>query len=115
LYLKQLETLDLSVSAAVAEIPEYFMVRKSASVTEKMSSSIMITLSRELQKIIGRDSLIETKFGVRVSSEDSWALVRESGTEPVMRITTESKQRSKANQIMRETLMLVRRVLTGKA
>jgi phosphoglucosamine mutase len=115
LYLKQLETLDLSVSEAVAEIPEYFMVRKSVSVTEKMSSSIMITLSRELQKIIGRDSLIETKFGVRVSSEDSWVLVRESGTEPVMRITTESKQRLKANQIMRETLMLVRRVLKGKA
>ncbi len=115
LYLKQLESLDLSVSEAVAEIPEYFMVRKSASFTKKMSSSIIATLSGELQKIIGKDSSIDTKFGVRVSSEDSWVLVRESGTEPVVRITTESKQRSKANQIMRETLMLVRRVLKGKA
>jgi len=115
LYLKQLEMLDLSVSEAVSEISEYFMVRKSVSVTEKMSSNIIATLSKELQKIIGRESLIETKFGVRVSSEDSWVLVRESGTEPVIRITTESKQRSKANQIMRETLSLVRRVLKGKA
>jgi phosphoglucosamine mutase len=115
LYLKQLESLDLSVSEAVAEIPEYFMVRKSASFTKKMSSSIVATLSGELQKIIGKDSSIDTKFGVRVRSEDSWVLVRESGTEPVVRITTESKQRSKANQIMRETLMLVRRVLKGKA
>lgn len=115
LYLKQLETLDLKVSEAVAEIPEYFMVRKSVSVSQKMSSSTIATLSRELQKTIGRDSSIETKFGVRVSSEDSWVLVRESGTEPVMRITTESKRRSKANQIMRETLSLVGRVLKGKA
>jgi len=42
-------------------------------------------------------------------------LVRESGTEPVMRITTESKQRSKASHIMKETLSLVKQVLTGKA
>jgi len=115
LYLKQLETLDLLVSEAVAEIPEYFMARKSVNVKQKLSSSIVATLSGELEKIIGKDSSIETKFGVRVSSEDSWVLVRESGTEPVMRITTESKQRSKANQIMRETLSLVRRVLKGMA
>ncbi len=115
LYLKQLETLNLSVSQAVNEIPEYFMVRKSLSFKEKMSASLVGTLSRELQKIIGNDSSIQTRFGARVSSEDSWVLVRESGTEPVIRITTESKQRSRANQIMRETLSLVRRVLKGKA
>ena len=115
LYLKQLETLDLSVSEAVNEIPEYFIVRKNLSLTQKMTPSVKTTLSKELQKIIGKDPSIETKFGVRVSTEDSWVLVRESGTEPVIRITTESKQRSKANQIMRETLSLVRRVLKGKA
>lgn len=114
LYLKQLETLDLSVSEAVNEIPEYFMVRKSLSLTPKMTSSLKTTLSKELQKIIGKDSSIETKFGVRVSSEDSWVLVRESGTEPVTRITTESKRRPKASQIMRETLSLLKRVLKGK-
>ena len=115
LYLKQLETLDLSVSEAVSEIPEYFMVRKSVSVKEKMSSSSAKSLSKELEKVIGKDSTTETKFGVRVSSDDSWVLVRESGTEPVIRITTESKQRSKANRIMKETLSLVKRILTGKA
>jgi len=115
LYLKQLETLDLSVSEAVSEIPEYFMVRKSVSVKEKMSSNSIVILSREIQKVIGKDSTAETKFGVRVSSDDSWVLVRESGTEPVIRITTESKQRTRANHIMKETLSLVKRVLTGKA
>ena len=115
LYLKQLETLDLSVSEAVNEIPEYFMVRKSVSVAKKMSASSVTSLSRELEKVIGKDSTIETKFGVRVSSDDSWVLVRESGTEPVIRITTESKQRTRANHIMKETLSLVKRVLTGKA
>src|SRR5437016_12583703 len=58
LYLKQLETLDLSVSEAVNEIPEYFMVRKSVSVTKKMSASSVTSLSRELEKVIGKDSKI---------------------------------------------------------
>ena len=80
-----------------------------------MSSSSAKSLSKELEKVIGKDSTTETKFGVRVSSDDSWVLVRESGTEPVIRITTESKQRSKANRIMKETLSLVKRILTGKA
>lgn len=115
LYLKQLETLDLSVSQAVNQVPEYFMVRKSLSLPKKMSPSVKTTLSRKLQQIIGKDSPVETKFGVRVSSEDSWVLVRESGTEPVIRITAESKERSKANKIMRETLSLVTRVLKGQA
>jgi phosphoglucosamine mutase len=115
LYLKQLETLDLSVSEAVNEIPEYFMVRKSLGLGRKMSSSSIARLSRELENPIGKDSTVETKFGVRVSSDDSWVLVRESGTEPVIRITAESKERSKANRIMKETLSLVKRVLTGKA
>src|SRR5437588_12190435 len=70
------------------------MVRKSVSVAKKMSASSVTSLSRELEKVIGKDSTIETKFGVRVSSDDSWVLVRESGTEPVIRITTESKQRT---------------------
>ena len=114
LYLKQLETLDLSVSEAVSEIPEYFMVRKSVNIKERMSPRVIATLSNELEKIIGKGSSIETKFGVRVSSEDSWVLARESGTEPVTRVTTESKQRSKANRIMKDTLSLLRRVVNGE-
>src|SRR5437899_12169466 len=91
------------------------MVRKSVCVTKKMSSSSVTRLSRELEKVIGKDSTIETKFGVRVSSDDSWVLVRESGTEPVIRITTESKQRTRATHIMKDTLSIVKRILTGNA
>ena len=114
LYLKQLEKLNLTVSQAVEEIPEYFMVRKSVNIKERMSPRVIATLSNELEKIIGKCSSIETKFGVRVSSEDSWVLARESGTEPVTRVTTESKQRSKANRIMKDTLSLLRRVVNGE-
>src|SRR5436189_3933238 len=103
LYLKQLETLDLSVSEAVNEIPEYFMVRKSVSVTKKMSASSVTSLSRELEKVIGKDSTIETKFGVRVSSDDYLVSVIQSGAATARRITTESKQRIRGTHMMKDT------------
>src|SRR5438552_18409410 len=58
LYLKQLETLDLSVSEPVNEILEYFMVLKSVSVTKKLSSSAVTRLSSEHQKATVKDSTV---------------------------------------------------------
>jgi len=71
------------------------MVRKSASFHEEnVLEHHNNALKRTFRKLSERIPRSRQKFGVRVSSEDSWVLVRESGTEPVMRITTESKQRS---------------------
>src|SRR5438445_13887310 len=94
LYLKQLETLDLTVSEAVNQISEYFMVRKSVSVTKKMSSISATRLSRELEKVNGKDSTIDTTLGGRVSSGYAGVLLRETARARGMRITTDTKPRS---------------------
>jgi phosphomannomutase len=67
-----------------------------------------------LKKILGKNSSVETKFGLRVSTETAWVLVRDSGTEPVIRVTGESKDKSEAMRVMRETLRLLRLVLKGR-
>lgn len=113
LYLQQLEKYDLTVSKAVEPIPEYSMIRRSLAVAKKTTSSKNDFLPESLKAIIGKDSDIDTKFGVRVSSKDSWVLVRESGTEPVVRITVESKRPSLAYRISKETVSLVKRVYKG--
>jgi len=51
---------------------------------------------------------------LRVSTENAWVLVRDSGTEPVIRVTGESKDRSEAARVMKETLRLLRHVLKGR-
>jgi phosphomannomutase len=113
LFLNKLEREGLSVSKALEDIPEYHMVRESIHLPEKTSKLDLDSLSDELEKIVGRNSSVDTRFGVRVSSDDAWVLVRLSGTEPVIRVTAESKERSVAPRIVKETVAMVRRVAKG--
>lgn len=110
LFLQKLEQFDMTVSEAIETVPEYHIVRRSLSTRRRMSSDAVQSLSNDLEKIVGEHPTTETKFGLRVSSENSWVLVRKSGTEPVLRVTVESKQPSEAKRIVDETLDLIKRV-----
>jgi phosphoglucosamine mutase len=114
LYLRQLEQHGLSVSQAVEAIPEYQMVRKSIVLPIAIGKIEGNSLSEGLESIIGGDASTDSRFGLRVSSEDSWVLVRESGTEPVLRITAESKKPSEASRIVKDALILINRVFKGR-
>ena len=111
LFLKATESLGLSVSKMVQDIPEYHIFRESLHHNGKLSKGLISTFGSRLRKILGKDSTVETKFGLRVSSESAWVLVRDSGTEPVIRVTGESKDKPEATRIARETLRTLRQVL----
>jgi phosphomannomutase len=114
LFLKASEELGLPVSEMVKDVPEYHMIREGISYSGKLSKIMISTVAAGLKRVLGKDSSVETKFGLRVSTENAWVLVRDSGTEPVIRITGESKDKSEATRVMKETLRLLRQVLKGK-
>jgi len=114
LFLKAAETLGLSVSEMVRDVPEYHMIREGMKYTGKLSQARFSRLASGLKRILGKNSTVETKLGLRVSNETAWVLVRDSGTEPVIRVTGESKDRSEAMRVMRETLRLLRQVLKAR-
>jgi phosphoglucosamine mutase len=114
LFLKATEDLGLRVSEMVRDVPEYHMIREGMRYTGKLSQGKFSKLGTGLKRILGKNSSLETKFGLRVSTETAWVLVRDSGTEPVIRVTGESKDRSEATRVMRETLRLLRQVLKGR-
>jgi phosphoglucosamine mutase len=114
LFLKRLEQLGFTVSEAVEPIPQYYMIRKSFSLRKKISPANVKLLSEGLENIIGENATTDSRFGVRVSSEDSWVLVRESGTEPVLRVTAESKRPAVASRIVKDALILISRVFKGR-
>jgi phosphoglucosamine mutase len=111
LFLKAAESLGVSVSRMIEKVPEYHMIRESISYSGKLSKEIVSKLASILKGILGNEPSIETRFGLRVNTDTAWLLIRASGTEPVMRVTCESKERSEAKKIMRETLRLARRVV----
>jgi phosphomannomutase len=89
------------------------MIRKSMPYTGKIQR-LGSSFAKALSKVIGKDFSIDTRFGLRLKSEDSWVLIRESGTEPVVRITVESKQRPHAVTIMKEAVKLASQAFKGK-
>ena len=111
LFLKAAESLGLTISEMVKEIPEYFMIREGMRCDGKLTKNMISGLASGLRQVLGKDSTVETRFGLRVSTENAWVLVRESGTEPVIRVTGESKDKSEATKVMKETLRLLRQIL----
>jgi phosphomannomutase len=95
----------------VRDVPEYHVIREGMKYAGKLSQSKFSKVATGLKKILGKNSSVETKFGLRVSTETAWVLVRDSGTEPVIRVTGESKDKPEATRVMRETLRLLRQVL----
>jgi phosphomannomutase len=114
LFLKAAETLGLQVSEMVKDVPEYHMMREGMKYVGKLSQGKFSALASGLKKILGKDASVETKFGLRVSTDTAWVLIRDSGTEPVIRVTGESKDRSEATRVTKETLRLLRKVLKGR-
>ena len=113
LFLKATEDLGLRVSEMVRDVPEYHMIREGMKYVGKLSQGKFSKMATGLKRILGKDASVETKFGLRASTETAWVLVRDSGTEPVIRVTGESKDKSEATRVMRETLRLIRQVLKG--
>ena len=114
LYMKELEQAGKSVSEILLNIPEYYMLRRSVVFSKRMSRTKLLSLTGRLKKIVSKDAKVDARFGLRVSSPDSWVLIRESGTEPVIRLTVESRNPSIASRIMKQALVLVRRIAKGR-
>ncbi len=111
LFLKAVEQENGPLSEIIDLIPGYHMIRESIPLKLRLTRTMGNSLGRGLKKIVGEAAILSTRFGLRVSSAKSWVLVRQSGTEPVYRVTSESKDVREASRIMRETLRLVRRAL----
>ena len=59
-------------------------------IKEKISTSRGTHVLESLKKVYSQDSLNLTD-GVKIFREDSWALVRASGTEPIIRILVDAE------------------------
>ncbi|MCK5548073.1 MAG: hypothetical protein KAI64_03605 [Thermoplasmata archaeon] len=56
-----------------------------------------------------KSAKIEKLDGIKLVFEDSWSLVRFSGTEPKIRITVEAKTKKRANEIYDKVHRAVKR------
>jgi phosphomannomutase/phosphoglucomutase len=83
------------LSELADSLPRYHMIK------EKIRTGIARTLVEDLVQRYAEEKPDLTD-GMRLNRDDSWALVRPSGTEPLVRITVESRKEREARDLLEE-------------
>ncbi len=101
-------TSQQKLSALVDSVPGYPVLRGSIS-------SNGVVLSNLEQQLMTMNPLSVSKVdGIKLNFEDSWLLVRPSGTEPKIRVTVEAKSEGTAHQLFDSAVRLVKANAEGK-
>ena len=100
------------LSELVATLPRYHLVKTSVPFPDTTREPVMAQLPGELGP--GARELV-TLDGVKAIYADGWLLVRPSGTEPICRIFSESRDAERAATLNRTGAELVRRLVAERA
>jgi phosphomannomutase/phosphoglucomutase len=84
-----------TLSSLLDQLPQYIMIK------EKISTPHSHAIIKSLDTAFSEEKLDRTD-GLKIIRDQAWALVRASGTEPLIRIMVESNRRKNANDLYRE-------------
>ena len=88
------------LSDLLAQIPSYPNIREKITCSKEAKISVMENMEDLLNAAFDDVVDVNSIDGVRLTlADDSWVLVRPSGTEDYIRITLESRDESRANEI----------------
>jgi phosphomannomutase len=91
-----------------AALPQYAMIKRKLRVPREKMKKVESKLAAGF-----RGHKINRADGLRVDFKNSWLHLRQSNTEPIVRIYTEAPTYRKAMTLYRETARLVRSIVTG--
>ncbi|PTD94150.1 phosphoglucosamine mutase [archaeon SCG-AAA382B04] len=97
-----LSTTEKTLSELANELPQYKHVKTKTKVQDKQR-----IMKKVFKKIEGMGECTQTIDGAKIFWEDSWILIRPSGTEPVVRVFTEAPSLEEAKELARKGLEIV--------
>lgn len=89
-----------SLSGLADELPSFHLIKEKIRVEDPAA------LIARIEEHFARDEIDRTD-GIRVNRKDSWALVRPSGTEPLVRILAESGDKRTATALAHEIMTVI--------
>lgn len=106
---KMLEILSIentTIEEKIKELPEYHNMKGTIRVEKNKIGNVM-------EKILdyARGKRIVDIDGIKIIEGESWVLIRPSGTEPLLRIYSEARDRSTAEKIFNEYRELIESIL----
>ncbi|MFW9934215.1 MAG: phosphoglucosamine mutase [Candidatus Thorarchaeota archaeon] len=93
---KSLEELD-------RQFPSYFQVKDRIPCSPQLKGKLL----QQISKITPTDADCSDIDGVKLRYSDGWVLLRPSGTEPVFRIFTEAKTKTRAKNLLKQAYKIV--------
>jgi phosphoglucosamine mutase len=112
--LKIIEALDeteKTLEEFIIDVPEYPLDRVKLECPEKIKQKAMMQIAKKYQDVFRSVESVSKVDGVRLEMENGWALIRPSGTEPLIRITVEGRTQKDVQAIMDDGQLLVKKVL----
>ena len=109
--LEALEDTDKTIEEFIAVAPEYPLDRVKIECPEKTKIRAMMLIAKKYQDVFNKVESVSKVDGVRLQMENGWALIRPSGTEPLIRITVEGRTGKDVQAIMDDGQSLVKKVL----
>ena len=94
LLLQHLANENISLAQLRHSLPEYVIVKEKIAIG---STDVQAILTQLASKYATEN--ISTEDGLRITREDSWAHIRPSNTEPIVRIYTEAKSKVLAEEL----------------
>jgi phosphoglucosamine mutase len=109
--LEALEDTEKTLEEFISVAPEYPLDRVKIECPEKTKIRAMMLIAKKYQDVFKDVESVSKVDGVRLQMENGWALIRSSGTEPLIRITVEGRTAKDVQSIMDEGQSLVKKVL----
>lgn len=91
------------LSDRIGAIPSYPIRRGSIEIDRKRE--VMAAVESD---VVGTYESVGTLDGVRVETDEGWFLIRASGTQPLVRVTAEAREETRAEELLAEAEGLVR-------
>ena len=99
-----LATTHKSLSSLVGQLPHRYMIK------EKISTTHGSYLIEQLNKKYAKESIDRTD-GLKIRRQNTWVLIRASGTEPILRIIVDADESTAGLTLFQEIKKVVSEIL----
>jgi phosphomannomutase/phosphoglucomutase len=88
-----------TLSELLKRLPKYHMSKRKIPCPNELKE---LVVGKGLEHLTDRGAELVTIDGVKAYLEDGWVLIRPSGTEPIIRVEGEAKDKNRAEELTEE-------------
>lgn len=103
MFLTKLAKSNKKVSEIRASYPSYFMSKQKVELTSETNTDALL----EKVKVLFKNEQITDIDGVKIDFMDKWVHLRKSNTEPIIRIYSEAKSQSEADELGKQIIEII--------